>query len=38
MVLRKAKEFESLEVLEEEPQIRQVDFALQLGVAVGTVN
>lgn len=38
MVLKKATEFELLEALEEEPQIRQVDLAARLGVAVGTVN
>jgi predicted nucleotidyltransferase/DNA-binding MarR family transcriptional regulator len=38
MVFKKATEFELLEVLEEEPQMRQVDLAARLGVAVGTVN
>lgn len=33
-----ARELELLEVLEEDPSIRQVDAATRMGVAVGTVN
>jgi len=32
------RELELLEVLAEEPEVRQVDLATRLGVAVGTVN
>jgi len=33
-----ARELRLLEILEEEPKIKQVDIAEQLGIAVGTVN
>jgi len=33
-----ARELELLEVIEEDPAVRQVDIATRLGVAVGTVN
>jgi DNA-binding MarR family transcriptional regulator len=34
----KARELKILETLEQEPELRQVDLAARLGIAVGTVN